>query len=121
MARVLVVDDDPAGLEIRKLMLERRGHQVIVACDVLEASTAFQVSAPETVIMDLRLPEPEDGLALIRDFRTAAPGVRIVVLCGCSADLDRRPEAALVDQILSKHVRSERLLEAIAGAASGTA
>jgi CheY-like chemotaxis protein len=119
MARVLVVDDDPGGLEIRKLMLERRGHQVTLARDVLEARTAFQVAAPETVVMDLRLPEPEDGLELIRDFHAAAPGVRIVVLCGCSADLDRRPEVALVSQILSKPVRSERLLEAIAGAASG--
>jgi CheY-like chemotaxis protein len=121
MARVLVVDDDPAGLEIRKLMLERRGHQVTVARDVLEARAALQVADPETVIMDLRLPEPEDGLALIRDFRAAAPGMRIVVLCGCSADLDDRPEAGLVNQILSKPVRSERLLEAIAGAVSGAA
>jgi len=118
MARVLVVDDDPAGLEIRKLMLERRGHQVAAARDVLEARAAFRAAAPEAVIMDIRLPEPEDGLTLIRDFREAWPNVRIVVLCGCSTDLDRRPEAALVNQILAKPVRSERLLEAIAGSAT---
>jgi len=122
MAHVLAVDDDPAGLEIRKLVLERRGHHVTVARDVQEARAAFSANAPDTIVMDLRLPEAEDGLALIRDFRAAGPNVRIVVLCGCSADLDFQPEATLVNEILTKPVRTGRLLEAIAGAAShGTA
>jgi len=113
MSRVLVVDDDPAGLDLRKLVLERHGHQVTTAASPADARSAFQSAAPECVIMDLRLPEPEDGLALIRDFRAAAPGVRIVVLSGCSADLDGQPEAAMVDEVLMKPVRSELLLNAI--------
>src|SRR5262245_38288397 len=114
MARVLVVDDDPAGLEIRRLILERRGHQVTTAADAESARSAFAASQPETVIMDLRLPRPEDGFSLIRQFRAAGPETRIVVLSG-AADLDRREEAKLVDEVLVKPVRTERLLEAIAG------
>jgi DNA-binding response OmpR family regulator len=112
--RLLVVDDDPAGLEIRKLILERRGHTVITAGDAAGARAAFQASAPETVILDLRLPRTEDGIALIREFRAATPSVRIVVLSGAT-DLEGREEAKLVDQILIKPVRSERLLDAILG------
>ena len=37
MARVLLVDDDRAGLAIRKLVLERSGHQVTIASDAEEA------------------------------------------------------------------------------------
>jgi len=114
MARVLVVDDDTAGLEIRKLILERRGHEVTVASNVEQARAAFQMSVPETAILDLRLPKVEDGLALIREFRQAQPGMRIVVLCGNVADLDGREEAAMVDQVLAKPVRSDQLLEAVA-------
>jgi DNA-binding response OmpR family regulator len=115
MAKVLVVDDDPAGLDLRKLVLERRGHHVTTAQNIEEARSAFLASAPETIILDLRLPGPEDGLTLIREFRAAAPGVRIVVLSGDSAALDGRPEAQMVDEVLVKPVRSERILEAIRG------
>jgi DNA-binding response OmpR family regulator len=116
MARVLLVDDDPGGLEIRKMLLERDGHSVFTAADVVTARDQFRKSSPECVILDLRLPSPEDGLALVREFREcreAAPGLRIVVLAGWSADLEGRPEQALVDEVLAKPVRSERLIHAV--------
>ena len=110
-----MVDDDPAGLELRRLVLQRRGYDVTAAADAGQARAAFQETAPETVIMDLRLPNPEDGMALIREFRALAPTVRIVVLSGASTDLDGRPEASMVDEVLGKPVRSERMLVAIGG------
>jgi len=113
MARVLLVDDDLGGLEIRKMLLERDGHRVSTAADAGSARDQFQESVPECVILDLRLPAPEDGLALVREFRHAAPGVRIVVLAGWGADLEGRPEQDLVDQVLAKPVRSERLISAV--------
>jgi CheY-like chemotaxis protein len=113
MARILLVDDDTAGLAIRKLVLERGGHRVSVASDAHKASALFRETQPDTVILDLRVPELEDGLALIRDFRTAAPGVRIVALAGWSADLDGRAEAAMVDEIVAKPAPSQRLLDAV--------
>jgi DNA-binding response OmpR family regulator len=106
--RVLVVDDDAAALEIRRLMLERRGHSVTLACTPTEARAGF-VAGCDVVVLDLRLPEVEDGLALIREFR----GARVVVLCGNRGDLDGREEARMVATILEKPVRSEVLLAAI--------
>jgi len=120
MARVLVVDDDAAGIEIRKLVLERAGHQVSTATDVESARVLFRETKPESIILDLRMPELEDGLALIREFRATSPKVRMIVLSGWSSVLADRPEAAMVDEILTKPVRSEQLLHAIAaGNASG--
>lgn len=116
MARVLVVDDDAAGLEIRKLILERAGHQVVTATDVESARTLFRETNPESIVLDLRMPELEDGLSLIRDFRAGRSGARIIVLSGWSSVLTDLPEAAMVDEILTKPVRSERLLSAIAAA-----
>lgn len=105
---VLVVDDDVAAVSIRRLLLEYHGHRVTVATNVDEASAAER---PDVVVLDLRLPEPEQGLALIREFHDA--GVRIVVLCGNPGDLDGRKEAALVAEILTKPVRAEQLISAI--------
>ena len=113
MASVLLVDDDPGGLEIRKMLLERDGHRVFTAADARAARRQFQEHVPECVILDLRLPSPEDGLALVREFREATPGVRIVVLAGWGKDLEGRPEQDLVDEVLAKPVRSERLINAV--------
>jgi CheY-like chemotaxis protein len=114
---VLAIDDDTAGLEIRRLVIERRGHRVSVASNVSQAREQFQ-TRPDVVVLDLRIPDAEDGLSLIREFHSAAPSVRIVALCGNRADLDGRPEAAMVDQILGKPARSEQLMSAIESATS---
>jgi DNA-binding response OmpR family regulator len=119
MARLLLVDDD-TGLELRKLILEREGHQVSTAADVEAARSLFFDTRPDTVVLDLRLPETADGLALIREFRGAAPGLRIIVLSGWTPDLDGQPEARMVDELLSKPVRSARLVNAVAAGATGS-
>lgn len=113
MALVLLVDDDPGGLEIRKMLLERDGHRVCTATDAVTARIQFRESVPQCVILDLRMPSPEDGRALVREFRRAVPGVRIVVLAGWRADLEGHAEQALVDEVLVKPVRSERLIRAV--------
>jgi len=120
MARLLLVDDDAAGLELRQLILERQGHQVFAAADVAAARSLFFNTSPDGVVLDLRLPETGDGLALIREFRAAAPGLRIVVLSGWTPDLDGKPEAGMVDELLSKPVRSARLVNAVAAGATGS-
>ena len=73
MARVLLVDDDSAGLELRKLIFEREGHQIFAATDPVRALALFTEVQPDCVVLDLRLPEAADGLALIRELRGASP------------------------------------------------
>lgn len=122
MALVLLVDDDGLGLEIRKLVLERAGHQVIAVVDPQDARAKCRDTAPDSVVLDLRLPGAADGLALIRDLRRAAPHVRIIVLSGWCSDLDGRNERHMVDEILSKPVAPELLIRAITpGCAGGLA
>jgi DNA-binding response OmpR family regulator len=104
--KVLLVDDDAPGLEIRRLVLERRGFEVVTASDASAARNAFSESHPDVVVLDLRLPEIADGLALIREFQ----GTRIVVLCGNRGDLDSREEAGMVAAVLEKPARTEELL-----------
>ena len=113
MPRVLLVDDDADALSIRKLIFENDGHQVVVATSAGRAREQFQAEAPDSVILDLRLPDAEDGLALIREFRDASLSVKIIVLSGCCADLDQRIEGWMVDEVLSKPARSEVLLRAV--------
>jgi len=103
MAKILVVEDDPSQLEIRKQILEHAGHTVVTAQDADAAIERFP--GCQIVLMDLRLPEPEDGLRLIRAIDGHA---RIIVLSGGEVD----PNLP-VDEILTKPFPSRRLIERI--------
>jgi CheY-like chemotaxis protein len=103
MARILVVEDDASQLEIRKQILEHAGHEVVTAQDASEALERW--TGCPVVLMDLRIPEPEDGLRLIRAIAGAA---RIIVLSG--GEVDR---TLPVDEFLTKPCPSRRLLASI--------
>jgi CheY-like chemotaxis protein len=103
MARILVVEDDAIQLEMRKQILENAGHEVVTAQNVSEALERF--AGCPLVLMDLRIPEPEDGLRLIQAIAGAA---RIVVLSGGEVD-----PMLPVDEFLTKPCPSRRLLAAI--------
>jgi len=111
--RVLVVDDDPVGLDLRRMALEACGHQVTTAKDA-ESARGCLAATPEAVIMDLRMPRPEDGLALLRELHETVPGARVVVFSGFTEDLEGHAERAFASEILSKPARTERLLDALA-------
>ena len=115
MARVLLVDDDAAALDLRKVILEREGHQITIASEPASARLLFAKAQPESVVLDLRLPEATDGLGLIREFRTVAPEVRIIVLAGWPLDLEGTPEAQMVNLVLAKPIRTATLVDALAG------
>jgi len=103
MPRILVVEDDPTQLEMRRQILENAGYQVAGAQDASEALERWEGCS--LVVMDLRIPEPEDGLRLIQAVGGKA---RIIVLTGGPVD-----PALAVDEILTKPCPMKRLLESI--------
>jgi DNA-binding response OmpR family regulator len=113
MSRVLLVDDDAPALELRKLILEREGHDVSIATTPAAARKLFTETPPDTVVLDLRLPDAADGLSLIRAFRAAFPSVQIIALCGWPPDLENTPEAQMVNLVLSKPIRTATLVSVI--------
>jgi len=110
---VLVVDDDAVGRDLRRMVLEQRGHHVATAADTVAARACLGEASPDAVLMDLRLPHAEDGLALLRFLHETAPAVRVVVLSGFEEDLGGRVERGFASAVLSKPVRTERLIEAL--------
>lgn len=113
MARLLLVEDDPDQLELRRLILEHAGHHVWAASSPQEALDLLTEARPALVIMDLRLPRTEDGLALIGALRLWSAGVRIVVLSGVEDNFALSPARAMVDRYLKKPVPSPELLSLV--------
>jgi DNA-binding response OmpR family regulator len=63
-ARILVVDDDISYLTVTKDLLERSGHQVLLASTFDEGRRALREDAPDLLIADVRL-GAFNGLQLI--------------------------------------------------------
>jgi DNA-binding response OmpR family regulator len=118
MCKLLLVDDNTQLLDFYSMVLEQAGHQVCVAETCRRAVTLVEESNPEIVIMDLRVPEMEDGLGLIRTLRARAGTLKIIVTSGWTEDLTFTPEKDSVDCILPKPVRMEVLLQSISMLAS---
>jgi CheY-like chemotaxis protein len=114
MSRVLLVDDDPDQLDIRRLILEHAGHNVWTASTSADAVSQFRNSRADSVVMDLYLPAADDGKRLIRDLRELSAQVNIVVTTGWGAALNEAPENTLVNHVLQKPFKTQKLLQLLA-------
>ncbi|SDM13003.1 PAS domain S-box-containing protein [Oryzisolibacter propanilivorax] len=117
--RVLAVDDVLTNLELLQLMLQREGHQVVLAHGGLEALQAFQRGSFELVLMDLQMPEI-DGLQAAQRMRAwerehNLPPTAIVALSASVLEQDRRAaRAAGMDGFASKPLELQRLRAEVA-------
>jgi CheY-like chemotaxis protein len=56
MARILVVEDSPMNQEIISRLLQREGHEVLLAGDGIEGIEVAQDTQPDLILMDMGLP-----------------------------------------------------------------
>ncbi|GAB4251930.1 MAG: sigma-54 dependent transcriptional regulator [Acidobacteriota bacterium] len=91
MARILVVDDDPAMRQVLRLRLAKWGHEVTVCPDVAAARTALGRQLPDVVITDLVMPGAT-GLDLLRELRAAGPAPAVILITA-HGEVDKAVEA----------------------------
>ncbi|HEY3928080.1 MAG TPA: response regulator [Candidatus Koribacter sp.] len=77
--KLLCVDDEPAGLRVRKLLLERQGYEVSTAEAGTEGLAAFHAQEFDAVVLDYYMPGMNGG-AVARAMRESKPGVPIILL-----------------------------------------
>jgi DNA-binding NarL/FixJ family response regulator len=112
--RLLVVDaDDRTRESIVGLLRIRHRFDVIGSAGHTAAAVALlREHRPDVVIVDPRLPELPDGIALIRRIRAIAPSARILAL-GWSPGLEQDTRAAGADGFLRKTFKPAELTVAI--------
>ncbi len=86
-ARILVVDDEPAIIDVLVYNLQRASYDVVVAHDGQEALTTARQEAPDLIILDLMLPQV-DGLEVCRTLRRER-NVPIIMLTARDSEVDR--------------------------------
>jgi DNA-binding response OmpR family regulator len=81
MARILVIDDDPAICRLITRTLAGSGHDVIEAHDGEEGLNLFRAQPPDLVVTDILMPKQE-GIMTIIEMRREAPSLAIIAMSG---------------------------------------
>ena len=81
MAKILVVDDNEAMLNVMVSILERSDHEVTAFLDGRASLKHLNSSSADLLITDLIMPEIE-GVELIQEARRTAPKLPILSVSG---------------------------------------
>jgi CheY-like chemotaxis protein len=113
MPKVLVVEDDPTNLEIIARFLKMNRFTVISATNGPDGVALALAEKPDLILMDLGLPNPEDGLEATRQVRAEAGTETIPIIAFTAHSMAHDKEkarAAGCNDFESKPVDFKRLL-----------
>jgi len=112
MARILVIDDDRSLLRMMKLMLEKAGHESILASSGREGIQSAIDEQPDLAIVDVMMPELS-GYDVCRQLRENpnTANIPLLILTARSQPMDRQMAIdAGADDFLSKPITREDLM-----------
>ena len=115
--QLLIVDDDPAVLDVTRSMARAIGCHALVADTAQQALDHFRECADRihTLLVDLNMPRL-DGLAFIRLVREYRPSARVLLMTGDVVEPGRLAEAGVPPEcVLVKPFSLDHLRDAVFG------
>jgi two-component system, repressor protein LuxO len=91
---ILIIDDDEAALGTYSRFLRLEHYHAVTAATAEAGIAAFDARRPDAILVDLKLPEIDDGLRVLRELRNRDQGVPIAVITG-HYDVDDGTEMAI--------------------------
>jgi CheY-like chemotaxis protein len=118
MSNVLVVEDDAAIREMMRRRLAMRGFDVRVATNGVEALEVASEYRPDTILLDLELPDGMSGWDVVRilrsDPRTASTRIFVITAHVTASDMERAGRTGCA-RFFGKPVDFRALVEALGG------
>lgn len=116
MAKILVVEDNPANLKLAIFLLQSAGHTVVSATDAEAGLTLARSEKPDLILMDIQLPGM-DGLEAIvllkKDAATKTVPVIALTALAMKGD-EERIRAVGCDGYIAKPIRYKEFLATVA-------
>jgi uncharacterized protein YggU (UPF0235/DUF167 family) len=113
--KILLADDDQDQLELRTLLLEKKGFETMAFTTAGEALKAAKIRHPHCAVIDLKLPTEAAGLGLIRSLKALDAEMRVFILTGGDAKrINALPEMNLVEEVIVKGSSTAYLLRKLA-------
>ena len=117
MARVLIIEDNPANMKLAALLLHNAGHVTLSAVDAETGMAVARTDQPDLILMDIHLPGM-DGLtatALLKEDAITAH-IPIIALTALAMKADQeKSQTAGCDGYIAKPLRYAELYAAIRG------
>jgi DNA-binding NarL/FixJ family response regulator len=116
VTRVVVADDDEAVRTVLSHVLSDEGIEVVgLACDGREAISLALELRPDTVLLDIRMPEL-GGIEAAQQIRAADQNMRLVMLSAYDdATLQQEAKAVGASRFLIKGCALADLIDAVVG------
>jgi CheY-like chemotaxis protein len=108
---ILCIDDEPAGMFARKLLLESAGHRVVEARSGPEGIRKFKAQKIDAVILDYWMSGMK-GTTVAAELKEINPSVPIIVLSGLP-DFPGETTGVIDDWLVKGNNRPEHLLVTI--------
>jgi putative two-component system response regulator len=112
-SKVLIVDDDPAVVEVLTAYLEESIDEVRGLTDSKQVEHVFAQFAPDLLLLDLHMPQP-DGFEVLRRLRSVRQSLGflpVIVLTGDTGHVARNSALILgADEFLIKPVDRDELV-----------
>ena len=109
---VLIVDDEPAVLEVWARILGDAGYRVVRAADAFDALSLMVISRPAVAVCDVHLPGPS-GIWLAEMIRRHCPDTSVVLTSGDPFVQPREPLHDPIVACVTKPVCRADLLAAV--------
>jgi PAS domain S-box-containing protein len=112
---ILLVEDDPALLQIIKTLLEKHGYRTLIAHNGEEALDLFRTTVEpiHLILTDVIMPG-KNGIEMSQEISALHPGIPIVFMSGYAADfMDRIQNSGQVVHYISKPLKLPLLLKKI--------
>ena len=114
-ARILVIEDNAANLELVRYLLTCSGHTVLMASDGAQGVAVARQERPDLVICDLQMPML-DGYEVLAQLRQRPQEFAPVIVAVTAFSMPRDREKVLTagfDGYLSKPIEPETFVAAI--------
>lgn len=115
MKRVLIVDDSEQIRErIYALLMESGQIQIVgQAGNAQDALDAFEDLRPDSVILDIRLPD-QSGIEILKKIKARQPGVRVTMLTNFdNAQYREKCRRLGADHFLNKTLEFEKIIDTV--------
>jgi DNA-binding response OmpR family regulator len=114
--RVVCVEDEPAMIDLIRLILSRKGYEVIGAMGGREGLEAIQRERPDIVLLDLMMPDM-DGWEVYQKMKAndATKHIPVIVVTAKAQSIDKvlGLHIAKVDDYITKPFGPQDLIDSV--------
>jgi len=115
--RILLAEDNPVNQLVARRMLQRDGHEVLVADNGRQAIELWEKESPDLVLMDMQMPvmNGREAILRIRKYEAAKGGHVPIIVFTASVSAQEQEECRRLgaDAFITKPIRRRDLLEAL--------